>query len=107
MANLPKHFTDFVAAHPEVGKAYGDLGKAVAGAGPLDARTQMLIKLGFAIAAGLEGGTHSAARKAVEAGATAEEVRHAAILGLTTVGFPTMMKGLAWVEDIVGAGKKP
>lgn len=101
MAKLPKHFTDFVATYPEVGKAYGDLGKAVAVAGPLDTKTQMLIKVGVSIAANLEGGTHSNARKALEAGCTADELRHAAIVTLTTIGFPAMMKGLAWIEDVI------
>jgi 4-carboxymuconolactone decarboxylase len=103
MATLPKHFTDFVAAYPAVGHAYGDLGKAVSEAGPLDKKTQLLVKVGISIAAGLEGGTHSNARKAMEAGATADELRHAAILALTTIGFPGMMKGLTWVEDVIGA----
>lgn len=101
MSKLPKHFTSFVEAYPEIGEAYGALGKAVAGAGPLDAKTRELVKIGISIAAGLEGGTHSHARKALAAGATPEEIRHAAIQALTTVGFPAMMKGLAWVEDVV------
>lgn len=101
MSKLPKHFTDFVEAYPQVGKAYGDLGKAVTEAGPLDKKTQLLIKVGISIAAGLEGGTHSNARKAMEAGATPEELRHAAMLCLTTIGFPGMMKGMAWVEDVI------
>ncbi|HVT12104.1 MAG TPA: carboxymuconolactone decarboxylase family protein [Fimbriimonadaceae bacterium] len=101
MSKLPKHFTDFVETYPQVGKAYGDLGRAVAGAGPLDSKTQALIKVGIAIAAGLEGGAHSNARKALEAGASPDELRHAAILALTTIGFPGMMKGLAWVEDVL------
>ncbi len=101
MSQLPKHFTDFIQAYPEVGKAYGDLGKAISTAGPLDKKTQLLIKVGMSIAAGLEGSTHSNARKALEAGATADELRHAAILATTTIGFPSMMKGLAWIEDVL------
>jgi 4-carboxymuconolactone decarboxylase len=101
MSKLPKHFTDFIGAYPEVGKAYGELGTAISEAGPLDKKTQLLVKVGIAIAAGLEGGTHSNARKAVDAGASADELRHAAILCLTTIGFPAMMKGLAWVEDVL------
>jgi|SRR5579862_6732365 len=105
MAELPKHFTDFVGRYPELGKAYGDLGKAAASAGPLDKKTQLLVKVGIAIAAGLEGGTHSNARKAIEAGATPDELRHVAILSVTTIGFPAMMKGLAWVDDVLGEGR--
>ena len=102
MSKLPKHFTDFVERYPEVGKAYADLGEAASSAGPLDKKTQLLIKVGIGIAAGLEGATHSGARKAVEAGATADELRQTAILAVTTIGWPSMMRGLAWVEDVIG-----
>ncbi len=102
MAKLPKHFTDFLETYPDIGRAYNDLGKAAGAAGPLDKKTQLLVKVGVSIAAGLEGGTHSNARKALEAGASVEELRHTAILCVTTLGFPAMMKGLAWVEDVVG-----
>ena len=30
---------------------------------------------------------------------TPDEIRHAAMVSVTTVGFPTMMAGLRWVED--------
>ncbi|MFI5385342.1 MAG: carboxymuconolactone decarboxylase family protein [Fimbriimonadales bacterium] len=101
MPNLPEHFTDFMETYPAVGKAYNELGKAAAESGPLDKKTQMLIKVGISIAAGLEGGAHSNSRKAIEAGATADELRHTALLAVTTIGFPAMMKGLAWVEDVL------
>jgi len=105
MAKLPEQFTAFIEKYPEIGKAYGDLGKATSNAGPLDARTRQLVKVGIAIAAGLEGGTHSQVRKAVEAGATPDEVRHVAILCLTSCGFPNMMKGMSWVEDVLTGGQ--
>ena len=102
MSDLPKRFTDFVKAYPEVGKAYNELGHAVGAAGPLDSKTRQLVKIGIAIAAGLEGGTHSHVRKALDAGASPDEIRHAALQCLTTVGFPAMMKGMSWVEDVLG-----
>jgi len=101
MSKLPNHFTSFLETYPDVGEAYSSLGKAVAEAGPLDAKTRELIKLGISVAAGLEGGTHSHARKALEAGATPEELKHAVLQSLTTIGFPQMMRGLAWVEGVV------
>lgn len=101
MSKLPQHFTNFLDSYPAVGEAYSSLGKAVASAGPLDTKTRELIKLGIAIAASLEGGTHSHARKAMDAGASPDELRHAALQALTTIGFPQMMKGLAWVEDVI------
>jgi alkylhydroperoxidase/carboxymuconolactone decarboxylase family protein YurZ len=101
MSKLPKRFTAFIEEFPDVGEAYQALGDAVGKAGPLDDKTRALVKLGVCIGAGLEGGAHSQARKALEAGATPEELRHAALQALTTVGFPTMMRGLSWVEDVL------
>lgn len=101
MSKLPKRFTEFVETHPEIGAAYRRLGDAVAEAGPLDAKTCALIKLGICFGAGLDGGAKSQARKALVAGATPEELRHAALQATTTVGFPTMMRGLGWVEDVI------
>lgn len=101
MRKLPSRFTSFIESHPEIGKAYSDLGKAVSEAGPLDKKTQQLVKVGIAISANLEGGTHSAARKALDAGCTPDELRHVAMLAVTTIGFPSMMKGLMWVEDVL------
>jgi len=105
MRKLPNRFTNFVETYPAVGTAYRELSEAASGAGPIDKKTQSLVKLGIAIASELEGGTHSAARKALDAGCTAEELRHVAILAVTTIGFPTMMKGLSWVDDVISGAK--
>jgi 4-carboxymuconolactone decarboxylase len=74
---------------------------AVADAGPLDRKTRELVKIGIAIGAGQEGATHSHVRKALDAGATPDELKHAAMQALTTIGFPNMMRGLAWVEEVL------
>ncbi|AIE85727.1 carboxymuconolactone decarboxylase family protein [Fimbriimonas ginsengisoli] len=107
MGKLPKRFTAFVETYPRIGAAYRELGDAVADAGPLSNKERCLVKLGLAIGAGLEGGTHSQARKALEAGATPEELRHAALQALTTIGFPNMMRGLSWIEDVLGQEGEP
>jgi 4-carboxymuconolactone decarboxylase len=101
MSKLPRRFTEFMETYPEIGSAYGQLSAAVGSAGPLDTKTCALVKLGIAIGAGLEGGAQSQARKALDAGASPDELRHAALQALTTVGFPTMMRGLSWVEDVI------
>lgn len=101
MSKLPKRFVAFMEKYPRIGSAYHELGDAVAEAGPLDAKSRALVKLGIALGAGMEGGTHSHARKALEAGATPDELRHAALQALTTLGFPNMMRGLGWVEDVL------
>ena len=101
MAKLPSAFEQFRENYPEVFAAYEKVGGATLRAGPLDNKTRELVKLALSIGAGMEGATHSHARRAQDQGATAEEMRHVALLGLTTLGFPNMMKGLLWVEDVV------
>ena len=101
MSKLPSHYLKFVEAYPEVGAAYRSLGEAAATAGPLDKKTTALIKLAMSMASAQEGATHSHTRKALDAGASPEEIRHAVIQGVTTLGFPSMMRGLAWVEDVL------
>ena len=57
--------------------------------------------LALSIGTGLEGATHSGVRKALDAGCDPEEIRHVAVLGVTTLGFPTMMRARVWVEDVL------
>jgi alkylhydroperoxidase/carboxymuconolactone decarboxylase family protein YurZ len=40
-------------------------------------------------------------RKALAAGATAEEVRHVALLAITTCGFPQAIAGIGWVDEVL------
>ncbi|MGA7836988.1 MAG: carboxymuconolactone decarboxylase family protein, partial [Ignavibacteriaceae bacterium] len=70
-------------------------------AGPLDDKTRALIKLAISSGARLEGAVHSHARKALRAGVTKEEMRHAVMLALPTIGLPSMMAALSWVDDIL------
>jgi alkylhydroperoxidase/carboxymuconolactone decarboxylase family protein YurZ len=44
---------------------------------------------------------HSHAKRALAAGATPDEVRHALFLLVTTIGFPTVMAALSWVNDVL------
>lgn len=103
MGKLPGFYKRFLEEFPEVGDTYQALGDACKSAGPLDGKTVELVKIGISLAAGLEGATHSHTRRALEAGASPEEIRHAVLLATTTVGFPRMMAGLAWVEDVLRA----
>lgn len=73
---------------------------------PLDRKTAELVKPAYASGAGLEGGAHSHARRGLAAGATPLEVRHAALLDFTTIGFPRSMAGLTWIKDIVERHKR-
>ena len=60
----------------------------------------------MAIGARLEGAVHSHTRRALEAGATAEEIHHVVLLGVTTLGFPHTVAALTWVEDDLKVGKR-
>jgi len=103
MRTLPKHFTAFQKAYPNVASAYEQFGAAVHAAGPLDARTRTLVKCAIAIAAGLEGGTHAQVRKALDAGVSADELRHVALLAMPTIGFPAAMAAMSWIDDLAGS----
>lgn len=98
---LPQAYRRLAQEHPDVIKSYESLADAVRAAGPLDGKTLALVKLALALGSGLEGGTHSAVRKALDAGCTRDEVLHVALLATTTMGFPAMMRGRSWVLDVV------
>ena len=98
---LPGRYLQFQKKHPKVFQAYDALGAATAGAGPLSDKTRALVKLAIAAGGQMEGAVHSHTRRAVEAGCSAEEIYHVALLGTTTLGFPTMIKILSWMEDVV------
>lgn len=98
---LPRVYEKFSQKFPEVFEGYKQLGLSARKAGPLDQKTQDLVKLGIALGANSRGGVMSHTRKAMDAGATQEEILHAVLLGLTTTGFPNMMAAMAWVEEVL------
>jgi 4-carboxymuconolactone decarboxylase len=98
---LPPRYQRFRADHPDVAEALDRLGAATEHAGPLDGRTQHLVQLGIAIAGQAEGAVRSHARRALEAGATVEELRHVVLLAITTSGFPTAMAGSSWIDEVI------
>ncbi len=98
---VPKRFKKFKDDFPQVTAAYETLGEAVHQAGPLDAKTRALVKLGISAGARLEGGFHSHVRKAIDAGVTKDEMVHAVLLALPTIGLPSMMAALSWIDDVL------
>jgi alkylhydroperoxidase/carboxymuconolactone decarboxylase family protein YurZ len=101
MSKPPKRFQQFQKKYKKVSDAYERLGTAVHGAGPLDEKTRALVKLGISSGARLEGAVHSHVRKALDAGATPEEMRHVALLALPTIGLPSMMAAMSWIDDVL------
>lgn len=106
MSKIPKPFIDFTKSYPEIGEAYAKLGQAVHNAGPIDQKTRELIKLAISCGAQKEGAVHSHTRKALNAGCTKEEIRHTVLLLLPTLGMPSMMAALTWVNDIIAPENK-
>ena len=87
--------------HPDYFDAVEALGKAVRHAGPLEQQVIQLVQLGAAAAIRSEGAVHSHVRRALEAGATAEQIHHALLSLTSTIGFPTVVAALSWADDVI------
>ncbi|MDQ3621785.1 MAG: carboxymuconolactone decarboxylase family protein [Verrucomicrobiota bacterium] len=46
---------------------------------------------------------HSHTRRALEAGASPEEIRHTVLLSITSIGFPNTMAAMSWIDDVLEA----
>ncbi|MGB2869852.1 MAG: carboxymuconolactone decarboxylase family protein [Bacteroidota bacterium] len=106
MAKIPKRFIQFQQDYPDIAEAYEKLGDAIHGTGPLTKKERALVKFAISVGARLEGGAHSHIRKALSAGIKSEELRHVALLAIQTIGFPSAMAAMSWIEDIVKTPKK-
>lgn len=100
-AYLPDAYTNFRSRYATVADAVDGVGSAVDSAGPLDAKTMRLVKLGLAIGGGAEGAVRSNVRKARSEGASDAEIRQVALAAVTTVGFPAMIASLGWVDEVL------
>lgn len=98
---LPEIYKRFRGEFPEAARALDGLGAATDAGGPLDDRTRRLVKLGIAVGAEAEGAVRSNARRALAAGATPEEIRHVALLAISTRGFPAAVASLGWIEEVL------
>jgi AhpD family alkylhydroperoxidase len=98
---LPSVVEEFSQSRPAVWDAYNQLGQAVAEAGPLDAKTQRLIKLAIAVGAGREGAVRSHARRGLKAGLSPEELEHVSLLGITTAGWPAAFAAHCWISEVI------
>jgi alkylhydroperoxidase/carboxymuconolactone decarboxylase family protein YurZ len=99
---LPAAYVGFRSAHPDVAERLDALAAAADQAGGLNERDLRLVKLGIAIGRESEGAVRSNVRKARSAGIADEDIRHAALLAVTTAGFPTAIASLQWIEEVLG-----
>jgi AhpD family alkylhydroperoxidase len=98
---LPKIYEKFSHQFPEVLKDYEQLGKTCREGGPLEQKSQDLVKLGIAIGTNSRGAVMSHTRKALASGATPEEITHVVLLSLTTTGFPSMIASMGWTNEVL------
>ena len=89
---------------PGVVEGHRALQAAAAAGGPLDERTRELILLAGFTVARQEGGFKSHCRRALAAGATADEVRQAVVITLSNVAsIEVVADALLWADEVIGA----
>ena len=100
MRKPPERFVQFAQKYSRISAAYENLAGECHKAGTLNERERALVKLGIACGSHLEGAVHSQVRKALDLGMVPDEIRHAILLAIPTMGFPAMMAVMTWAEDI-------
>ena len=104
--HIPEVFKRFMEKHPEIADASQRVGELCTDAGPLDVKAKHLIQLGISVGTASKGGVRSHARRALDAGASEEEVVQTVLLATSIIGFPTMMASYAWLEEVLQARKE-
>ncbi|MCH7894853.1 MAG: carboxymuconolactone decarboxylase family protein [Proteobacteria bacterium] len=101
MGTIPaKQYLKITERFPDYMSAVESLGKTAKKEGPIDEKTAHLVQIAAA-AIRSEGAVHSHTRRAIDAGAQADEIYHAIILITSTIGFPTVVAALSWVDDVI------
>jgi alkylhydroperoxidase/carboxymuconolactone decarboxylase family protein YurZ len=96
---LPGTYKEFITKYPSVGEAHENMAKAVDKTGPLDAKTCFLIKIGICVGAGLESALRSHVRRAMQNGASHQEIEQAILQAMNTCGFPRTVAAWAWAQE--------
>jgi len=96
-----RHYQELASLFPEAMAALENLGSTLRSSGPLNEKTAQLIQLAGAAAAQSEGSVHSHTRRALEAGASREEIYHALLLLVSTIGFPKVTAAFSWSKDVL------
>lgn len=98
---IANHYLTVKKYHPEYLDAVEKLGETVKSAGPLGEKEAQMLQLAASIAIKSEGAVHSHTKRALDAGATPQEIRQCVLLLTNTLGFPGVMAGMSWVNDIL------
>jgi 4-carboxymuconolactone decarboxylase len=95
----------FVRRFPRLARAW-DLVNEEGARGPLDHRSQRLVKLAIAVGAVREGAVRSGVRKARDAGATPAEMEQVVALAASTIGLPSAVAVWGWVREEAGGRRR-
>jgi alkylhydroperoxidase/carboxymuconolactone decarboxylase family protein YurZ len=98
-SKLPKHYVRMQKDYPDYMKAVEAVGEASLAAGPLEKPMNHLIQIAAAAAIHSMTSVKSHTRRALAAGATMEQVRHALLLCTSTLGFPRVQTAVTWAEE--------
>ena len=104
---LPRIYVDFTEHFPDVAEAQGALARTIRDRCPFDHKTDRLITLALAVGAHADGAVRSNVRKALEHGATVDELQAVALAAITTCGFPTAIAALRWIDEVISGGDTP
>ena len=96
---MPGAAGDLAEQYPDIWRAYADLGKACADAGPLSDRERRLVKLALSVGAGSEGAVHSHTRRARAEGIEEAAIQQVALLAIGPLGLPRAVAVKTWIED--------
>lgn len=102
LPKAPKTYRGFVKRYPALARAWDSINEAGAD-GPLDARTQRLVKLAAAMGAMREGAVRSGARKAAAEGIPLAEIEQVIALAAGTLGLPSSVACWSWVRGAIEA----
>jgi len=102
--DIPKTFVRFTDRFPDLASAHSQVGSALDDAGPLDEKSRALVKLGICAGAGLQSALKSHVRRGIENGLTREEIEHAVVLGMNSVGFPATVAAWQWAQQALDNG---
>jgi len=106
MKDVHEMFTRFKEEFPRINEGHEALGKEIhVQGGPLPEKIRWLIKIAVSGAGGHKISLETHIVKGKEAGLTDEEIKHALLLLIPTVGFPAFMEAYS-VYNTMKTGKK-
>lgn len=94
-------FEVFSQTFPDVTESYRAIKRDYGAEGPLDEKTKQLVQVAIMAAIGSQSGTQAYAERALDAGATDDEVRQTVLLVLGPAGMSRTGSGIHWVNEVI------